>query len=43
MFLIRVMSCQETFTYSKSAIETLEKGIKLFDVYNKKTRTTSFC
>ena len=37
----RVNNFQSTFTCSKSAIKTLEKGVKYIQVTNKNTRTTS--
>ena len=37
----KVTITQQTFTCSKSTIDTLEKGVKYFKVNNKDTRMTS--
>ena len=36
-----LVAAQQTFTCSNSTIKTLERGVNLFKVYNKDTRTTS--
>ena len=38
---VSLFLAQKTITYSKTVIETLEKGVSLFKVNNKDTRTAS--
>ena len=39
--ITRALTFQVTFPCSKSAIETLEKGVNMFKVNNKNSKTTS--
>ena len=36
-----ILGSQQTVTYSKTIIETLEKGAEMFKINHKRSRTTS--